>query len=131
MIGEFFYVSLFLYKLCPMKDIAIKKAIQNALIQTFDLEVIMPVFHYFEHKAKYPDTTFDTKLHPVLELKRVWSNLSLPLFTGSLWFGEGAPVRFPSMSQIDLLKMIHIKLDYFILYNCMQIICIKNSHLKL
>ena len=47
-------------------------------------------------------TAFDNA--PVLEIWRMWSTPSLPLFLDSLWSRVVVTVRFPLKDQIDLFK---------------------------
>ena len=63
---------------------------------------------------------YDTKQSdgqaPVLELWRMWSTPSLPLFSGPLWPGVVALVCVLSMDQIELFNL----LLYLKPFNCMQ-----------
>ena len=57
---------------------------------------------------------YDTKLHLMEKFGEMWSTPSLPLLPGPLWPRVAVPVRFLSMSQIELFN----HLLYLKTFNC-------------
>ena len=62
---------------------------------------------------------------PLLELRRMWSTTSLPLFLGPLLFELVVPVRVPSKSQTELFNPFQrIIINYFKYCSWVQIVYI-------
>ena len=67
---------------------------------------------------------------PVLEILGVWKIPSLTLLPGPLWPGMIVAVKVPSMDQIELFEN-YLYLIGILNVIYLEIICIKNSYLKL